>query len=132
MVAFLATGDTLFAMGCGRLFEGTPKQMWTSLSKMMILPPSTKVYCAHEYTQANAKFALAVDSENEKVISRKQEVDALRAKVWILIRTENTNNPPCDFYCPCKILSSSFSEKPIMVVFGLGNTNVALNNSRRT
>ena len=54
-------GDTLFAMGCGRLFEGTPEQMWASLSRLAALPPETKVYCAHEYTAANANFALSVD-----------------------------------------------------------------------
>lgn len=54
-------GDTLFAMGCGRLFEGTPQQMWASLSRLAVLPPETKVYCAHEYTVANANFALSVD-----------------------------------------------------------------------
>ncbi len=54
-------GDTLFAMGCGRLFEGTPEQMWDSLSRLAALPPETKVYCAHEYTVANADFALTVD-----------------------------------------------------------------------
>ena len=54
-------GDTLFAMGCGRLFEGTADQMWTSLSRLAALPPETRVYCAHEYTLANADFALSVD-----------------------------------------------------------------------
>lgn len=54
-------GDTLFAMGCGRLFEGTPDQMWASLLRLAALPPETKVYCAHEYTLANADFALSVD-----------------------------------------------------------------------
>ena len=55
-------GDTLFAMGCGRLFEGTPEQMWASLSRLASLPPETRVYCAHEYTLANANFALSVDA----------------------------------------------------------------------
>lgn len=53
----LFPGDTLFAMGCGRLFEGTPEQMWTSLSKLKDLPPETQVFCAHEYTESNAKCA---------------------------------------------------------------------------
>jgi hydroxyacylglutathione hydrolase len=55
-------GDTLFALGCGRLFEGTAEQMWTSLSKLAALPDDTLVYCAHEYTASNARFALSVDS----------------------------------------------------------------------
>jgi len=57
--------DTIFAMGCGRLFEGTPNQMWESLSKIAHMPPDTKLYCAHEYTQANAIFALTVDPHND-------------------------------------------------------------------
>lgn len=73
-------GDTIFAMGCGRLFEGTPAQMWASLSKIAALPPETKLYCAHEYTQANAKFALTVDPHNDVLKARAKEVDALRAQ----------------------------------------------------
>ena len=60
-------GDTIFTMGCGRLFEGTPEQMWESLSKIMALPDTTALYCAHEYTLANARFALHVEPENSAV-----------------------------------------------------------------
>jgi len=60
-IAFV--GDTLFALGCGRLFEGTPQQMWTSLQKLAALPEDVTVYCAHEYTAANARFALSVDGD---------------------------------------------------------------------
>lgn len=56
-------GDTLFALGCGRLFEGTAEQMWASLSALAGLPPETRVYCAHEYTAANARFALSIDPD---------------------------------------------------------------------
>jgi hydroxyacylglutathione hydrolase len=77
-VAFV--GDTLFALGCGRLFEGTPDQMWTSLRKLMALPPETSVYCAHEYTQSNARFALTVDPENPALRERAKRIDALRAE----------------------------------------------------
>ncbi|HEX6661850.1 MAG TPA: hydroxyacylglutathione hydrolase [Sphingomicrobium sp.] len=59
--ATVFVGDTLFAMGCGRLFEGTAEQMWESLSRLAALPPQTQVYCAHEYTMSNADFALSVD-----------------------------------------------------------------------
>jgi hydroxyacylglutathione hydrolase len=76
-VAFV--GDTLFALGCGRLFEGTPQQMWSSLRKLMALPPETVVYCAHEYTQANARFALTVDPDNAALRERAARVDADRA-----------------------------------------------------
>jgi hydroxyacylglutathione hydrolase len=76
----LFCGDTLFALGCGRLFEGTPAQMWNSLSKFAPLPDSTRVYCAHEYTQANARFALTVDPNNKALRQRAAEIDRLRAK----------------------------------------------------
>ena len=77
-VAFV--GDTLFALGCGRLFEGTAQQMWTSLQKLMALPPETRVYCAHEYTQSNARFALSVDPDNAALAARAKEIDAMRAR----------------------------------------------------
>lgn len=76
-VAFV--GDTLFAMGCGRLFEGSPQQMWTSLSRVAALPDNTSVYCAHEYTQANARFALAIEPDHPGVKTYAHEVDRLRA-----------------------------------------------------
>lgn len=70
----LFTGDTLFVMGCGRLTEGTPEMMWESLQKLMVLPTETVIYCSHEYTQANAKFALSVDPENAALITRAEMV----------------------------------------------------------
>ena len=73
------TGDTLFSMGCGRLFEGNPPMMWESLSKLAVLPPDTAVYCAHEYTEANGRFALSVDPENAALLQRVAEVKSLRA-----------------------------------------------------
>jgi hydroxyacylglutathione hydrolase len=75
----LFCGDTLFALGCGRLFEGTPQQMWTSLSKYRAVPDDTLVYCAHEYTQANARFALTVEADNARLVARAAEIDRLRA-----------------------------------------------------
>lgn len=72
------TADSLMAMGCGRVFEGTPEQMWNSLSKLMTLPPETNIYSGHEYTQANAKFALSVDPQNPALISRSDEIDVAR------------------------------------------------------
>lgn len=77
-VAF--AGDTLFAMGCGRVFEGNMQEMWRSLEKLTKLPPSTIVYCGHEYTQANAKFALTIEPENEALQARVREVEAKRAR----------------------------------------------------
>jgi hydroxyacylglutathione hydrolase len=73
------TGDTLFAMGCGRLFEGTPAMMWSSLSKLMALPDATRVYCGHEYTLNNGKFALSIEPDNGALKSRMKEVEAARA-----------------------------------------------------
>ena len=72
-------GDTLFAMGCGRLFEGTPAQMWTSLQKLMQMPDETRIYCAHEYTMANGKFALSVEPQNETLQARMRQVEAARS-----------------------------------------------------
>ena len=71
-------GDTLFALGCGRLFEGTPEQMWQSLLKLRALPETTRMYCGHEYTLANARFALAVDPDNAELRARAREVEELR------------------------------------------------------
>ncbi|MBL8834356.1 MAG: hydroxyacylglutathione hydrolase [Rhodospirillales bacterium] len=76
----LFCGDTLFALGCGRLFEGTPAQMWNSLGKLRALPDDTQVYCAHEYTQGNARFALSVDGANADLVARAKAVDAARAR----------------------------------------------------
>ena len=74
----LFCGDTLFAMGCGRLFEGSAEQMWTSLQKLKGLPLSTRVYCTHEYTQANGHFALSVEPDNLQLQRRMIEVAELR------------------------------------------------------
>ncbi len=72
-------GDTLFALGCGRLFEGTPQQMWSSLSKILSWPDDTRIYCAHEYTQSNARFALTVEPQNPQLKERAAQVARLRA-----------------------------------------------------
>ena len=94
-VAFV--GDTLFALGCGRLFEGTPAMMWDSLQKLMALPDETIVYCAHEYTQANARFALSVEPGNARLVARSKEIDELRAQglptVPTTIGLERATNP---------------------------------------
>jgi len=73
-------GDTLFAMGCGRLFEGTADQMFANMQRLKALPPETTVYCAHEYTQGNGRFALTVEPNNEALRARMVEVDAARAR----------------------------------------------------
>jgi hydroxyacylglutathione hydrolase len=75
-VAFV--GDTLFAMGCGRLFEGTPQQMYRSLQRLTGLPADTRLYCAHEYTLSNALFAVHAEPENQAIADRLQAVKRLR------------------------------------------------------
>lgn len=91
------TGDTLFTLGCGRLFEGTPDMMWHSLSKLAILPPDTAVYGSHEYTLANAAFAETIEPDNPDLVARIAEVKALRAKglptVPSTIGHERATNP---------------------------------------
>lgn len=74
----LFSGDTLFAAGCGRLFEGTPAQMQASLDKLAALPDETKMYCGHEYTLANCRFAHEVEPENEALTERLKRVEKLR------------------------------------------------------
>jgi hydroxyacylglutathione hydrolase len=76
----LFCGDTLFACGCGRLFEGTPAMMAASLNKLMQLPDSTRIYCAHEYTLSNIRFARTVDGENPALLEREQKDQARRSE----------------------------------------------------
>ena len=73
-------GDTLFAMGCGRLFEGTADQMFVNMARLAALPDDTMVYCAHEYTQSNGRFALTIEPDNEALADRMAQVDAARAR----------------------------------------------------
>lgn len=75
----LFCGDTLFVMGCGRLFEGTAQQLWESLQKLKKLPETTKVYCAHEYSLNNGRFALSVEPDNQALQSRMVQIKQLRA-----------------------------------------------------
>jgi hydroxyacylglutathione hydrolase len=74
------TGDTLFTLGCGRLFEGDAAMMWASLSKLMTLPDDTKIWCGHEYTQSNGKFALSIEPGNVALKARMEDVNAARAR----------------------------------------------------
>ncbi|MDR2013015.1 MAG: hypothetical protein LBQ20_08240 [Rhodanobacter sp.] len=75
----LFCGNTLFGCGCGQLFEGTAQQMWGSLNKLAALPPETRIFCAHEYTQSNIRFALAVEPDNGALHERARHVAYLRA-----------------------------------------------------
>ena len=90
-------GDTLFALGCGRRFEGSAEQMWHNLKKLMSLPDNTTVYCTHEYTQANAAFAITVEHDNAALQDRVQEIARRRAQgiptVPTSIGLERQTNP---------------------------------------
>ncbi|GAA0327313.1 hydroxyacylglutathione hydrolase [Sphingomonas oligophenolica] len=95
--AVVFTGDTLFAMGCGRLFEGDAMQMFANMQRLAALPPETIVYCAHEYTQANGRFAGVAEPDNRAVAERMKRVDAARergeATVPTTIAEERATNP---------------------------------------
>jgi hydroxyacylglutathione hydrolase len=90
-------GDTLFAMGCGRLFEGTAAQMFANMARLKALPGDTVVYCAHEYTQSNGRYALVAEPDNAAIAARMAEVDAARAAgkatVPTTIALERATNP---------------------------------------
>lgn len=90
-------GDTLFAMGCGRLFEGTAAQMFANMERLKALPPETMVYCAHEYTQSNGRYALVAEPGNQQIIARMAQVDQARAAgkptVPTTIEAELATNP---------------------------------------
>jgi hydroxyacylglutathione hydrolase len=90
-------GDTLFAMGCGRLFEGTAAQMYSNMQRLSRLPPDTLVYCAHEYTLSNGRFAVTVEPDNRALAERMAEVEALRERgeptVPTTIALELATNP---------------------------------------
>jgi len=94
-VAF--TGDTLFAMGCGRLFEGDAAQMHANMQRLAALPPETLIYCGHEYTLANGEFALSVEPDNEALVRRVAEVREQRARGEVTLPTnvalERATNP---------------------------------------
>ena len=95
--ASIFVGDTMFAMGCGRLFEGTAEQMFTNMRRFEVLPDETKVFCAHEYTLSNGQFATRAEPENEAISARLAEVEAMRergqATVPTTIALERATNP---------------------------------------
>ena len=93
----LFCGDTLFALGCGRLFEGDAATMWRSLGKLMALPDATRVYCGHEYTLSNARFAVGIDPDNQALARRAKEIEAIRERgaptIPTTIGVEKATNP---------------------------------------
>jgi hydroxyacylglutathione hydrolase len=110
----LFCGDTLFAGGCGRLFEGTPAQMVESLSKLRSLPDNTRVWCAHEYTLKNLQFALTVDGNNTELQKRSNEVKAQRSRkeptVPSLLGIEKLTNPFLRWEQPALQLAANSSD----------------------
>jgi hydroxyacylglutathione hydrolase len=92
----LCCGDTLFSLGCGRLFEGTPAQMLGSLERLAALPGDTRVCCGHEYTVANAAFARVVDPDNEALRRRSEEAIAMRAQGQPTVPTTLENERACN------------------------------------
>ncbi len=96
-ISSVFVGDTLFALGCGRMFEGNPEMFWDSLQKIRNLPDNTKIYCAHEYTLSNLKFAESVDPENQHLKTYSQSIRALRQQnhptIPALLGQEKACNP---------------------------------------
>lgn len=115
-------GDTLFSIGCGRLFEGTPDMMWRSLLKLRALPDETLIFCGHEYTQSNIRFALGVEPGNAALKQRAAEVDRLRAAgqptVPSRLGEEKQANPFLRADVPEVAAAVHLAGKPAAQVFG--------------
>jgi hydroxyacylglutathione hydrolase len=119
MIAFV--GDTLFSIGCGRVIEGTPEQMWDSLQKLRALPDAMQFFCGHEYTQANIRFALTIEPKNPALLARAKEVDALRAAgkptIPATIGAEKAANPFLRADHPDVAATVGLAGKPAAAVF---------------
>ena len=115
-------GDTIFSLGCGRLLEGSAETMWRSLSKLMQLPPETLIYCGHEYTQANARFALTIEPDNRALQQRAKEVDALRAvgkpTLPVKLGLELETNPFLRPSSPAIQARLAMAGRPLHEIFG--------------
>lgn len=118
----LFCGDSLFSLGCGRLFEGTAKDLWSSLEKIKPLPKETLIYCAHEYTESNARFALSIEGNNKDLISYRDKVLQMRKEGESTIPTnldiELKANPFLRTEAPSVRESLSMQEAPSSEVFG--------------
>ena len=114
-------GDTLFSIGCGRVIEGTPEQMWRSLVKLRDLPNETEFYCGHEYTAANIKFARTVEPNNKDLAAReaeaKQEIAAGRPTIPVTIAEEKLANPFLRADVPEVAAGIGMAGKPAAEVF---------------
>jgi hydroxyacylglutathione hydrolase len=114
-------GDTLFSIGCGRVIEGTPAQMWDSLKKLRDLPEDTDIYCGHEYTLANIKFALSVDKDNPVLAARQaqamQQIEEGRPTIPVTIGDEKLANPFLRADVPDLAADIGMAGKPAAEVF---------------
>jgi hydroxyacylglutathione hydrolase len=114
-------GDTLFSIGCGRVIEGTPAQMWDSLKKLRDLPEDTQIYCGHEYTLANIKFALSVDKDNPVLAAREaqalRQIDEGQPTIPVTIGDEKLANPFLRADVPDLAADIGMAGKPAAEVF---------------
>jgi hydroxyacylglutathione hydrolase len=114
-------GDTLFSIGCGRVIEGTPQQMWTSLKKLRDLPDETDIYCGHEYTLANIKFALSIDKDNPVLSAReaqaREQVQEGEPTIPVTIGDEKLANPFLRADSPDLACDIGMAGKPAADVF---------------
>ncbi len=119
-IAFV--GDTLFSIGCGRVIEGNAEMMWRSLKKLRDLPNETQIYCGHEYTKANVKFALTIDADNPVLEARAAQVDQLIAEgaptIPVTIGDEKLANPFLRADVPDLAVDIGMAGKPAAEVFG--------------
>ncbi|HEY8014377.1 MAG TPA: hydroxyacylglutathione hydrolase [Dongiaceae bacterium] len=118
----LFCGDTLFSLGCGRMFEGTAPMMWASLDKLRRLPAETRVFCGHEYTAANARFAVSIDPDNQALRRREREIAELRAQnrptIPSTMGEERTANPFLRADDPALAAAVGLPDAPPAEVFG--------------
>ena len=118
----LFAGDTLFSIGCGRVIEGTPDMMWQSLSKLRALPDDTRIYCGHEYTQANINFAMTIEPDNAALRARaaeaKRQIGAGKPTIPSLMGEEKRANVFLRADVPAVAASVGLSGKPAAEVFG--------------
>lgn len=118
----LFCGDALFVLGCGRMFEGTAATMWTSLARLLDLPDATRIYCAHEYTESNARFALSIDGANPALRARVAEITKIRARgeatVPGRLDSERALNPFLRAGDPDFAAALGLAGQPPSVVFG--------------
>jgi hydroxyacylglutathione hydrolase len=114
-------GDTLFSIGCGRVIEGTPQMLWESLLKLRALPDATRIYCGHEYTQANIRFAKTIEPNNAALLAREQEVARLRAAHQLTVPStmgeEKAANPFLRADVPEVARSVGLADSPAWKVF---------------